>query len=54
MITKIIKNYLQSFLFSTANYKKIGREVVPDLPFVNIPTKPKPEEDERISTGLAY
>lgn len=45
MITKIIKNYAKIFYFSTVNFKKLGREVVPDLPFVNIPTKPKPEED---------
>ena len=46
MITKIIKNNTNLFFFfSTAPLKKVGRELVADLPFVNIPVKPKPKED---------
>ena len=45
MIRNIIKNNTRLFFFSTAPLKKVGRELVADLPFVNIPVKPKPKED---------
>jgi hypothetical protein len=51
MLTRII--LLQSAWLSFAG-KRVGREVVADLPRINFPTKPKPEEDERLPMSLAY
>lgn len=43
---KLLTNRLNLFFLSTAsNSKVINGKVVADLPWINFPTKPKPEED---------
>jgi hypothetical protein len=55
MISRLLSNRICLYGFSVAPVKKVGREVVPDLPNVEYPTKPKPkEEDERYSMNLVY
>jgi hypothetical protein len=54
MIVRLLRNQLPFCCFSFAGYKKIGREVVAELPQIVYPTKPKPTEDERMPTSLAY
>ena len=54
MIAKLFRSNLNLCLFPFTTYRKFGREVVADLPRASLPTKPKPIEDERLSTNLAY
>jgi hypothetical protein len=54
MIVRLLRSQLPFCCFSFAGYKKVGREVVAEMPQITFPTKPKPIEDERLSTNLAY
>ncbi len=54
MIAKLFRSNLNLCLFPFTTYRKFGREVVAELPRASLPTKPKPTEDERLSTNLAY
>ncbi len=54
MIAKLLRGNLTLPLYSFTTFRKVGREVVADLPRATLATKPKPVEDERLSTNLAY
>lgn len=54
MIARLFRSNLNLCVFSFSTFRKFGREVVADLPRASLPTKPKPIEDERLSTNLAY
>jgi hypothetical protein len=54
MIVKLFRSNLTLCFNSFSTLRKVGREAVPELPYINYPTKPKPLEDERMPTKLAY
>lgn len=42
MIVRLLRSHLPFGCFSFAGYKKLGREVVAEMPQIIFPTKPKP------------
>jgi hypothetical protein len=54
MIVRLLNTRLGMYLFATTGQKGGPRQTSADLPQIEFPTKPKPEQDEQLPMSVAY